>query len=276
MDVDYFDEIWAEQDKTYGSYKDAGSSAWDRRAEDFNRHVSDERIGRISGLLLGKKMLHENSTVLDIGCGPGKFVLAFAQKAKKVVGVDISAKMLHYARENTDAQRIVNAEFMEMNWEKADLTALQWTKKFSLVTAIMAPVLSSRESLEKMIAASSEYCFLCHFVERRDSINDELKKLIFGRLPVDKYGNKAIYCSLNILWHYKLFPEITYYNTDSESTRLLEEANRHFLARLEAKFPLTAAQKAEVLKFLKNKADNGYIKERITGKIAFLYWKNAN
>lgn len=162
-----------------------------------------------------------------------------------------------------------------MDWEKADLTAMQWKKRFSLVTAIMSPVLNSRESLEKLIAASSEYCFLCHFVKRQDPINDELKKLVFGRLDVDKYNNKAIYCSFNILWHYKLFPEITYFDTDRESSRSLEEANHYYIARLEAKSLLTPSQKTEVRNYLENHAENGYIKERVTGKIAFLYWKNA-
>ncbi|MFX1375564.1 MAG: class I SAM-dependent methyltransferase [Promethearchaeota archaeon] len=40
----------------------------------------------------------KNSTVLDIGCGNGAVDYDVAQKAKKVVGIDISKKMISYAK----------------------------------------------------------------------------------------------------------------------------------------------------------------------------------
>lgn len=131
-------------------------------------------------------MLQENSIVLDIGCGPGKFVREFAKRAQNVVGVDISSKMLHYAQENVVAQGLGNAEFRELDWGKADLSALNWKKKFSLVTGIMSPAFLNRQGLEKMLEASNDYGLICHFVERQDSISDELKKHVLGREKIEK------------------------------------------------------------------------------------------
>ena len=42
--------------------------------------------------------IEDNSTVLDIGCGNGAVDFEVAQKAKKVVGVDISKKSILYAK----------------------------------------------------------------------------------------------------------------------------------------------------------------------------------
>lgn len=272
MDVEYFSQLWDEKNKEENGRN--GADSWDSRAEDFNVLDSDERVGKITNLLREKKMLRGDSTVLDIGCGTGKFVLEFAKWSKKVVGLDFSTKMLQYARENVAAQKLNNAEFIEMDWSNADIEALQWKKKFSLVTAIMSPAFHSRDSLDKIIEASSEYCFFCHFVAKREPIYDRLKSII-GRKTAKDFGNQAIYFGFNILWQYKLFPEICYFSTESESTRSVEEANHSYLTRLEAKGPLSSAQKINVAKCLKNMAVNGQIRERITGKIGCLYWKNA-
>ncbi len=55
--------------------------------------------------------------ILDIGCGPGGWVLDVAQKYpdKQVVGLDISNLMIRYARAQAFSQRLENAEFTVMN-----------------------------------------------------------------------------------------------------------------------------------------------------------------
>ncbi|SPF31895.1 Methyltransferase [Candidatus Desulfosporosinus infrequens] len=272
-DIEYFDQIW-QKDKDYKEgHNGVSPASWDKRAEGFNRNVSDERMDKIVELLLEKKMLQENSIVLDIGCGPGKFVREFAKRAQNVVGVDISSKMLHYAQENVVAQGLGNAEFRELDWEKADLSALNWKKKFSLVTGIMSPAFLNRQGLEKMLEASHEYGLICHFVERQDSISDELKKHVLGREKIDKYGNKGLYCSFNILWLYEIFPEIIYFNLDKETNQSIEEAYRNYTSRFEMKTDLTEAQKTEIMDYLKKKAENGVIKEKTKSKIACIYWR---
>lgn len=274
MDVDYFTRLWKEMHDKERSYKKGDKDVWDRRVEEFNHDEPDERIGEITGLLLDKRMLNKNSTVLDIGCGPGKFAVEFAQTAQKVTGADISPGMLQSAAANVAARKIENVNFKELDWNDADLDDLQWRKKFSLVTAIMSPAIDSREGLDKMLEAGNEYGLLCHFVERYDSIGDELKRKILRRPTVDEYGNIGIYCIFNILWCYKIFPEITYFNTEREKTRTLEQANLNFLNRLEIKEELTPAQKDDVLKYLQSKAENGLVKEKTTAKIACLFWRN--
>lgn len=291
MNVEYFDQIWQEEENCKGNrqaaekatrqsaekatHKKCRQVLWDNRAEEFNRQGPDERRERIVGLLLEKQMLQKDSTVLDIGCGPGKFVLEFAKTAKNVVGVDLSPKMLHCAAENVAAQGLNNTEFRALDWEKADLAALNWQKKFSLVTGIMSPAFLNRKSLEKMMEASSEYCLITHFVERRDSIGDELKKYVFGRDNVHEYGNRALYCSFNILWLYRLFPEVVYFDLEREQARSLEEIGRNYIAKFEMKTALTATQKLGILDFLANKEENGVVREKTTAKIACIYWRNT-
>ncbi len=50
-----------------------------------------------------KQAIH---SVLDIGCGPGRYTAAFALQEKEVVGIDIAEEMLKIAQDNIDAYNV--------------------------------------------------------------------------------------------------------------------------------------------------------------------------
>ena len=51
-------------------------------------------------------------TILDHGCGVGRLVVPFAERAQRVVGVDVSDSMLAEARRNCDARGVGNVELL--------------------------------------------------------------------------------------------------------------------------------------------------------------------
>lgn len=55
--------------------------------------------------------------ILDLACGPGGWVIetAFAYPEKRIVGADISEKMIAYARAQAQVQNLPNATFRVMN-----------------------------------------------------------------------------------------------------------------------------------------------------------------
>lgn len=53
------------------------------------------------------------SAVLDHGCGVGRLVVPFAERAERVVGVDVSGSMLAEARSNCEQRGLTNVEFVE-------------------------------------------------------------------------------------------------------------------------------------------------------------------
>ena len=49
---------------------------------------------------------YEDKSILDIGCGIGNFCKAFSDKAKKIIGIDISFRVIEYAKQNNNADNI--------------------------------------------------------------------------------------------------------------------------------------------------------------------------
>lgn len=69
----------------------------------------------------------ENKNILDLGCGIGEFSRYFAENgAKKVVGIDISKRVLEYAKQNNYSK---NIEYINLDID--NLSTM--TQKFDLV-----------------------------------------------------------------------------------------------------------------------------------------------
>jgi SAM-dependent methyltransferase len=99
----------------------------------------------MGGPLAGLPDLPAEAKVLDIACGPGRWVLdvAFAQPDAEVAGIDISQTMIRYAIARARSQGLNNASFEVMNV----LKPLEFSDEtFDLVNArLLVGVLSRTE-----------------------------------------------------------------------------------------------------------------------------------
>ena len=272
MDLEYFTRLWREGKPAQLS----GKSFWDNRAAEFNKLACqgspDERIRKIVEFLSQNSLLTKNSSVLDIGCGPGRFAVEFAKLSTDVTGLDISDNMLDYAMKNAEAANLTNTSFKNLNWDEVNLDEFGWRKKFDLVTAINSPGIHDLITLEKMIAASKEYCFLSSFVDRYDSVQDILRTKIL-KLEERKFYTNNVYSILNILWLTGHYPSIVYIDTDREHIRTLEEAcvyYRMFFATQDD----SGNEKQELINsYLEKISVNGFVTEQVRTKTAWIHWK---
>ena len=82
---------------------------WDRwahnwesglREDEARKERSRKRITATAEFLRSHGLLGADCEVIDIGCGPGRFVAEFAKTAKYVTGTDLSPNMLDYAQDS--------------------------------------------------------------------------------------------------------------------------------------------------------------------------------
>ena len=95
---------------------------WDNKAEFFDEMSARNAAGADRqaelDLISEALQLRPGSRVLDAGCGPGYFTIAFAQRGCVVDGVDISPQMIERARANAAAAGV------EIAFSTGDLAAL--------------------------------------------------------------------------------------------------------------------------------------------------------
>jgi len=272
MDIQQYTRLWSEGKVP----KASGTSFWDNRADEFNKLVSqgtsDERIQKIVEFMSKNNLLTQDSSVLDIGCGPGRFAVEFAKASNDVTGLDISPKMLDHAQNNAVAADLTNVSFKNLNWDDVDLEEHGWKKKFDLVAAINSPGIHDQITLEKMTAASKGHCFLSNFVDRSDSVQDIIRREIL-MLKEPKFYVNTIYCIFNILWLKGYYPHITYVDTDREHVRSLEEACIYYGTLFEAENNSDDQKYTLIRNFLEKISQNGFVSERVRTKTAWTYWK---
>ena len=75
-----------------------------------------------------------DDTVLDVACGPGLVVAAFARVARHVTGIDLTPAMLERARAHVAEQGLTN-----VSWRQGDVLPLPWPDaSFTIVHARFA------------------------------------------------------------------------------------------------------------------------------------------
>lgn len=104
----------------------------------------------MGGALTGLPSLLETAQVLDIGCGPGGWVLNVARThpEMEVTGIDVSKTMIAYAYARARTQKLTNASFDVMSM----LEPLEFgDSSFDLVNARLLVAVLQREQWPKVI-----------------------------------------------------------------------------------------------------------------------------
>ena len=176
MKIEEFEKIMQREDRE--EKQEDLEKIWDSKSEWFfkrtekkQENFSDRLIFKI---VKEKKLLNENSKVLDIGCGTGRHLLEFSKSTSHITGTDISSRMLDYAKEKL--KNVNEAKFIHGNWMK-NFTK---EKEFDLVFASMTPAI--REEIEKMLG------------RKLNKLHSNHKEYTYGLW--------------NIVWNLGYFPEI--------------------------------------------------------------------
>ncbi len=78
-----------------------------------------ETVAAEAAFIIESTGMDAGKSVLDLGCGPGLYIAAFAQTGAEVTGVDLSARSIGYANDNVKPL-YANTAFLPMNY--LDLT----------------------------------------------------------------------------------------------------------------------------------------------------------
>jgi SAM-dependent methyltransferase len=122
-----------------------GDSPYDRIAAIYNRHFghfAHRVLPALERLLLAG--LPQRAEILDVCCGTGQLAAALLDRGFAVTGVDGSAEMLRFARENAPSAQFV----------QCDVRVMQWTHAFHAAVSTFDSVnhLLSESELRMMLA----------------------------------------------------------------------------------------------------------------------------
>ncbi|WP_035236529.1 class I SAM-dependent methyltransferase [Desulfobacter vibrioformis] len=142
---------------------------WDQRAQTFDKQTTTpEAVSRKEGIL---SMLREagalqaGSRVLDIGAGSGNWAIPMAEMGAKVVALEPSGGMVDILKKKMSAKGIGpdQIRISQQTWQDVDVEKEGLASQFDLVFASMSPGVCDPGTLEKVMQASRNFCYLSTF-----------------------------------------------------------------------------------------------------------------
>ena len=260
------------RDQTLES-KEELEKMWDHKAHRFNKNQyrQGQRLALKVKELLNHKRRLTNQEVLDVGGGTGLYAIPFASIAKNVTITDLSTNMLMYAKENADKENCRNLQFVKLDWKNANLKELQWENRFDLVYASMCPAIKSNESLEKMIAASKNWCCVNRIIETKDHVTEKLTTLLGPSNAYDPQNDRELTQTIfNYLWENGYEPELDYIKETTEKSYTIEEAVGHYGKSYAG---LAQEQNVDLREVISSLGEYNQLKVLSHQKLALLSWQ---
>ena len=252
--------------------KQAAVDWWDSMSERFgDRPIPSFADNKFLQLLEREKMLSADAEVLDVGCGTGGHALAIAARAKSVVGVDLSPRMIEAANRRAGELQRDNVRFVVGDWHEFDVENEGFKEKFDLVFAHMTPALQGYETFRKFTECSREWCAIVKPIKRIDVVHDAILDLlgITGKIQM---GDSDVINAFALLFANECYPRIEYNRRSSESKYPVDKAISVFTNRTKSAHSLTTQQEGLIRDYLHSISEDGMVTAFMDTTTATLYW----
>lgn len=154
-----WNELWRNAVEN-SSWKRRGKKDWDEGACEYQRWLDHDDY---TPQILNRIDADSDTTVLDIGCGPGNLTIPVAKKVKSITALDISTSMLDRVRTAAEKEGITNIFYMNKEWE--GVIPDKDIGKYDVVIASRSVIwLDLREALSRIDRIARQRVYLTRFV----------------------------------------------------------------------------------------------------------------
>jgi len=123
-----FNELWmkTKQNSSLGKKHKSCSMIWhnkdrakkyDEQAKENNRERAMQQIEKLK--------INSNSTVLDIGAGPGTLAIPLAKMVKKITAVEPAKGMFECLKQNIKEENLNNITCINKKWEELNIAEIE-------------------------------------------------------------------------------------------------------------------------------------------------------
>ncbi len=249
----------------------AAVEMWDSMAGQFKIFEIPQNENILFKIIERENMLQSDSSVLDVGCGTGKYSAALSKKVLSITGIDLSSKMIDFGKENIEKLEIKNVNLICGDWNEWDIIENGYENRFDLVFAHMTPAISDAGTFEKMIRCSKNYGIVVKPTRRTDEISDEIMKMV--ELDRNTYGrDESIAYAFSMLWLMGYQPKLEYEEQEWNIKKSFEEACGMYINRVKT-YKNLDKEEDKIKQFLKSKLKDGFIEEKVNTTVSVLYWR---
>lgn len=280
----HFREIW--EYRSPGHKTMHTQQLWDERADEWENELTfdtlkiestKQRVDATVKFLRWRGLLQDTDDVIDIGCGPGRFVAEFAKTCHSATGSDISGRMLEHGAAYAKKCGLSNTDYVRADFNAVDLDELGWRKRFDLVFTSITPAVGGSGNLNKLMEMSRGFCFNSCFIHSEDDLVNAFLTQELGQPPKNNVAGHWhwFYGLFNLLLLEGYFPETTYYDDRrSELLAVTPETAHRLCDRIAPPSGMSSEEMADQFyKYMKNHANaDGFIARNSTCTYGWILW----
>ncbi len=243
---------------------------WSKRAADFSnaRSSNDFEYGRLVLNVLWGKVLTQKSVVLDVGAGPGTFVIPFGRMVGRIDAVEPAPGMVDKIRENACKDGITNFGILSSTWQEIDLESISGRYDLVISSLVLWVFRDVWNQLQRMEEASRGYCCIVANVANGNKHVETLWKRVTG--CDEKWPSISEYPLIFSILHSKgRMPDVSIIEYTYE--RSVEDKVMHIKSLFERRTPVTPEMEKTIREYFIELSDNGMVQE--PGMSAVICWQ---
>lgn len=249
---------------------------WDKAAGSFQKVFlggENDYNRRLIAFLTEIAQLRAGDSVIDIGCGVGKYGRSLGVLGCDVTLADISPRMLEFAADNM-ADIKSPWHTLLLDFETAEAGSIG---SYKLAMSTMCPAVHDLETVKKFSAISNGCCFLSMFYDWRQPQRDAMFQTA-GLNKRSLHGDMKAGCAamLELVRKAGYEPEIRYEDYCWQDERSPEAEADYILNRYYEAHEQSPELKAQLTAAAEALSHGGVFTDRVDTKTAWIYWKTKN
>jgi SAM-dependent methyltransferase len=159
-----------QMDAAYARLGRTSADFWERRASGFHRSTKDTITSDPFYLRL-RDVVTQQTSVLDVGAGTGRFSLALAPQAEHITAVEPSAAMMDFLRRDAADKGLSNISCVQTTWQEApdNLQA-----DIVICSHVLYPIRDIEPFLVKLQKATRQDCYIYSRATHIDALTADL------------------------------------------------------------------------------------------------------
>lgn len=150
----------------------SSSHTWNQKQKNYPRFDIDDCKFEQDIIKCVKKwgVVFEGKSIIDIGCGTGKYTILLAKEAKGIDAIDFSDKMLEILCEDAKKMKLEH----KINPICQDFNDFSQDKRYDIAISTMSPAIFSKNEYEKMNSLATKKVYLGWGGKRESKITNAI------------------------------------------------------------------------------------------------------
>jgi SAM-dependent methyltransferase len=182
---------------------------WTARAEDYSesRRTDDYAYGTgVYDALAAHGIVGPASRVLEVGSGPGTFVIPFAKRVAHMTAVEPAEGMVRVIQRNASEAGIANYDILRKIWQEVDTDAIRGQYDLAITSTVIWMFRDIADQVRRMEQVTEGDCCVVEGVGTTHGLTQNLWNSIMGDIPYPAYPGFPII--FNILYQNGRIPHV--------------------------------------------------------------------